>query len=220
MMRILVVSDVRIVLEGLHSVLAQQNGVDIISTVDTRHATHRSAQLNPDIVLFDAVRLESIDIVKDLVASSPHTKVVAFGVKEIDAQILALAAAGTAGCVCDSAASGDMVKVLQRVLCEELRRPPQTAALPYPHPATLSHDGGDNGDAFPRPLSRRELQIAYLIENGLTNKQIARQLGIVAATVKNHVHNMCEKLKVHRRGEVAARTRAMLRACAAFPASQ
>jgi two-component system, NarL family, nitrate/nitrite response regulator NarL len=186
MMRILVVSDVRIVLEGLHSVLARQNGVDIISTVDTRHATDRSAQLSPDIVLFDAVRLESIDIVKELVASSPHTKVVAFGVKEI----------------------------------EELRHPPQTAALPYLHPAALSHDGGDNGDALPRPLSRRELQIAHLIENGLTNKQIARQLGIVAATVKNHVHNMCEKLKVHRRGEVAARTRAMLRACAAFPASQ
>ncbi len=110
-----------------------------------RIATHSSVP----IVLFDAVRLESIDIVKDLVASAPHTKVAAFGVKEIDAQILALAAAGTAGCVCDSAASGDMVKVLQRVLCEELRQPPQTAALPYPYAATLSHDGGDNGDAFP-----------------------------------------------------------------------
>jgi two-component system, NarL family, nitrate/nitrite response regulator NarL len=220
MIRILVVSDVRIVLEGLHSVLAQQNGVDIISTVDMRHATHRSAQLNPDIVLFDAVRLESIGIVRDLVASSPHTKVVAFGVKEIDAQILALAAAGTAGCVCDSAASDDMVKVLQQVLCEEPPGPPQTAALPYPPLARRSHDGGDNGNAYPMPLSRRELQIAHLIETGLTNKQIARQLGIVAATVKNHVHNMCEKLKVHRRGEVAARTRALLRACAVFPVSQ
>jgi two-component system, NarL family, nitrate/nitrite response regulator NarL len=201
-MRILVVSDVRVVQEGLHSVLAQQNGVDIISTVDMRHATHRSAQLNPDIVLFDAVRLESIGIVKDLVASSPHSKVVAFGVKDIDAQILALAAAGTAGYVPDSAASGDMVAVLRQVLCEEPRLPAPTAAPPY-------H----------QPLSRPDLQIARLIENGLPNKAIARQLGIEAATVKNHVHNMCEKLKVHRRGEVAARTRAILRACALFPAA-
>jgi two-component system nitrate/nitrite response regulator NarL len=202
-MRILLVSDVRIVLEGLHSLLTQQNGVDIISSVDMRQATHRSAQLNPDIVLFDAVRLESIGIVKDLVASSPHTKVVAFGVKEIDAEILALAAAGTAGCVRDSAASGDMVAVLRQVLCEQPQQPPQPAALPR-------H----------QPLSRRELQIAHLIETGLPNKVIARQLGIEAATVKNHVHNMCEKLKVHRRGEVAARTRAILRACALFPAAQ
>jgi two-component system nitrate/nitrite response regulator NarL len=202
-MRILVVSDVRIVQEGLHSILAQQAGVDLISTVDMRHATHRSAQLNPDIVLFDAVRLDSLGIVKDLVASSPHAKVVAFGVKEIDAEILALAAAGTAGWVRDSVASGDMVRVLAQVLCEELRCPPQAAAAPY-------H----------QPLSRRELQIAHLIETGLANKEIGRQLGIEAATVKNHVHNMCEKLKVHRRGEMAARIRAILRACALSPSRQ
>jgi two-component system nitrate/nitrite response regulator NarL len=202
-MRILVVSDVRVVQEGLHSVLAQRTGVDIISTVDVRHAKDQNAQLNPDIVLLDAARSESIAIVHDLVAASPHTKVVAFGVKEIDAEILALAAAGTAGCVRDSAASGDMVAVLRQVLCEQPQQPPQPAALPR-------H----------QPLSRRELQIAHLIETGLPNKVIARQLGIEAATVKNHVHNMCEKLKVHRRGEVAARTRAILRACALFPAAQ
>jgi DNA-binding NarL/FixJ family response regulator len=64
-----------------------------------------------------------------------------------------------------------------------------------------------NGTAHIAPLSRRELQIAHLIERGLTNKQIGRELGIEAATVKNHVHNMCEKLNVHRRGEVASRLR-------------
>jgi DNA-binding NarL/FixJ family response regulator len=61
-------------------------------------------------------------------------------------------------------------------------------------------------------LSPRELQIAQLIDSGLPNKAIGRQLGIEAATVKNHVHNICEKLKVHRRGEVAARVRALLEA--------
>jgi two-component system nitrate/nitrite response regulator NarL len=193
-MRILVVSEVRVVQEGLHSVLAQKNGIDIISTVDVQHAKHQNAQLNPDIVLLDATRSESIGIVKDLVASAPHTKVVAFGVKEIDAEILALAAAGTAGYVRDSAASADMVRVLEQVLCEEPQCPGRTVATTRP--------------VDTMPLSRRELQIAHLIDNGLTNKEIGRQLGIEAATVKNHVHNMCDKLKVHRRGEVAARIRA------------
>ena len=158
-MRILVVSDVRVVQEGLHSVLEQQNGVDMISTVDMQHATDRSAQLNPDIVLFDAAPLESIGIVKELLASSPHTKGVAFGV---------------------------------------MARPLEDA------------DGNDNGQACAMPLSPSELQIAHLLETGLTNKAIGRQLGIEAATVKNHLHNMCEKLKVHRRGEIAARFRSIL----------
>lgn len=219
-MRILVVSDVRIVQEGLHAVLAQQDGVDIISTVDMRHAKHQNAQFNPDIVLFDAARLDSLGIVKDLVASSPHTRVVAFGVNETDAGVLALAAAGTAGCVRDSAASGEMVKVLERVLCEEL--PGHRAPVPSDrrHMIRLPEGASDNGWAYPTPLSLRELQVAHLIESGLPNKVIGRQLGIEAATVKNHVHNMCEKLKVHRRGEIAARIRALLGTSARLPPSQ
>jgi len=63
-------------------------------------------------------------------------------------------------------------------------------------------------------LSRRELQIAHLIERGLSNKQIARQLGIEAATVKNHVHHLFEKLNVHRRVEAAAQIRANLHSLA------
>jgi two-component system, NarL family, nitrate/nitrite response regulator NarL len=146
-------------------------------------------------VLLDAARLESTAIVRDLLISSPHAKVVAFGVQEAETEVLALEAAGTAGCVRDSAASGDIVRILERVLRDELCRPPRPMA-------------NDHVDIM--PLSRREAQIAHLIESGLTNKAIGRQLGIEAATVKNHVHNMCEKLKVHRRGEVAARIRAIL----------
>jgi two-component system, NarL family, nitrate/nitrite response regulator NarL len=218
-MRVLVVSDVRIVQEGLLFVLAQKSGVDIISTVDNRDAQHRSAQLNPDIVLFDAARLESIGIVKGLVAASPQTKVVAFGVKESNAEILALAAAGTAGCVRDSAASSEIVSVLEQVLCDEPRCPRGTVAPPRRQVPTPSEVGVANESVCTMPLSRRELEIAHLIETGLTNKAIGRQLGIEATTVKNHVHNMCDKLKVHRRGEMAARIRSILGACMIFPAS-
>jgi two-component system nitrate/nitrite response regulator NarL len=219
-MRILVVSDVRVVQEGLHSVLAQEDGVNIISTVDVRRATQESAQLSPDIVLIDAARLESVDIVRDLVAASPHTKIVAFGVKETDAGFLALATAGTSGCVGDSAASGDIVRVLEQVLGEELPCPPQLVATGLRPMGRLSEERSGSGQVYTVPLSRRELQIGQLIESGLTNKGIGRQLGIEAATVKNHLHNMCEKLKVHRRGEIAARMRTIFGARTTFPTSE
>jgi DNA-binding NarL/FixJ family response regulator len=246
-LRVLIVSDVRVVQEGLHSVLAGKDEIEVVSTVDTQHAREQGARLHPDVILFDAARHDSVEFLKDLVASAPDSKVVAFGVKETDEEILALAAAGTAGYVCNSAESSDVVKVLEQVMCDELTCSPRAAASLYRRVAALSRgdtdpvgngsvhssdtgngnggshgndagtandNGHSNGNGHPRglPLSRRELQIAHLIDCGLTNKQIGRELGIEAATVKNHVHNLCEKLDVHRRGEAAARIRAISRA--------
>ena len=223
-LRVLVVSNVRVVREGLNSVLARRGAVEVVSTVDMLHARDQSTELHPDVVLFDAARQDNVEFVKHLVASAPQSKVVAFGVKETDEEILALAAAGTAGYVRESAESSDVVRVLEQVMCDELPCSPRAAASLYRRVAVLSQGGTDpvavgNGDACTMPLSRRELQIAHLIDFGLTNKEIGRQLGIEAATVKNHVHNLCEKLKVHRRGEAVARIRAISRARAASPAS-
>jgi two-component system, NarL family, nitrate/nitrite response regulator NarL len=220
-LRVLVVSDVRFVRDGLCSVLAAQVGIDVVNDVDTHQARERSTQLRPDIVLFDAARPESVQHVRDLVALIPHSKVIAFGVRENDAEILALAAAGTAGYIRESSEIGDVVRVLERVMCDELLCSPRTAASLYRRVAVLSQSTRDpDSVADPRncaaSLSQREMQIAQLVDRGLTNKQIGRQLGIEPATVKNHVHNICEKLNVHRRGEAVARIRTILRSRAAL----
>ena len=212
-LRVLVVSNVRIVQEGLYAVLKEQGGVDVVDTADLARAADRCARLHPDVVLCDAARPKSVEFIRELVASAPDSRVVAFGVQESDAEILALAAAGTSGYVRDSARSSDVVRVLERVMCDELPCSPRAAASLYRRVAVLSQ-GADNAvtlRAAAAPLSRRELEIAHLIDCGLTNKQIGRRLGIEAATVKNHVHNMCGKLKVHRRGEATARLRALSR---------
>jgi two-component system, NarL family, nitrate/nitrite response regulator NarL len=215
-LRVLVVSDVRLVQEGLSSLLAGQSGVDVVSTVDVDNAPDQSVRLRPDVVLFDVAREGSVEHVRALVASAPDSKVVAFGVRETGEEILALAAAGTAGYVCDSAESSDVVTVLERVMCDELVCSPRAAASLYRQVAALAQASSEassaiDGNGCTPVLSRRELQIAHLIDRGLMNKEIARQLGIEATTVRNHIHHMCEKLKVHRRGEAAARIRALLR---------
>ena len=70
--------------------------------------------------------------------------------------------------------------------------------------------------SFPRPtripdhhLHRQALPLRFgwpilqLVDQGMSNKQIARQLGIEVATAKNHVHNILGKLHVHRRIEAS-----------------
>ena len=62
----------------------------------------------------------------------------------------------------------------------------------------------DNGDFT---LTRREKDIIPFIAQGLTNKEIARTLGVGPSTIKNHVHNILEKLRLRRRGEIASQAR-------------
>lgn len=54
------------------------------------------------------------------------------------------------------------------------------------------------------PLTSREREVVALIDQGFSNKQIASQLTIEVATVKNHIHNALEKPGAKRRSEAAA----------------
>ena len=58
------------------------------------------------------------------------------------------------------------------------------------------------------PLSAREWQVVALLHEGHCNKEIARELAISVATVKNHIHHILEKLGAERRGQIVARVRA------------
>ena len=50
-------------------------------------------------------------------------------------------------------------------------------------------------------LSKREMEVLTLIKSGHSNKEIVRELGIAISTVKNHIHNIFEKLGVRSRQE-------------------
>jgi DNA-binding NarL/FixJ family response regulator len=68
--------------------------------------------------------------------------------------------------------------------------------------AARREPAGENGH-----LTSREREIAGLLDQGLTNKEIAGRLFLSISTVKNHVHNILEKLGASTRGEAAARLR-------------
>jgi DNA-binding NarL/FixJ family response regulator len=74
--------------------------------------------------------------------------------------------------------------------------------------ALLAQDSRDGLDT--PALTRRQREIVALIDEGLSNKEIARRLSIELPTVKNHVHNILEKLQVSRRGAAAAVVRSPL----------
>jgi DNA-binding NarL/FixJ family response regulator len=201
-LRVLVVSSIRLFQEAFATLMERQDGISIVGAASPPQAPAIVDELRPDIVLLDATRQRDLDYAKTLAERRPTAKVVAFGIAETDAEVVSLAEAGISGYVHQDAAAADVAAVLASTMRGELLCSPRAAATLCQHVALLSRN--DRGGASPAALSKRELQIAGLIDRGLSNKEIARRLGIQAATVKNHVHNILDKLKVHRRGEAAA----------------
>src|SRR5262249_29660633 len=74
--------------------------------------------------------------------------------------------------------------------------PPHIAFLMFSRLADLSMKSRFEQGITSLDLSIREIQILHLVGTGLSNKDIAQKLCISVPTVKNHIHNILQKLKV------------------------
>jgi DNA-binding NarL/FixJ family response regulator len=128
----------------------------------------------------------------------PAAKVVAFGVDDNEQDIITCAEIGVAGYVCREASTDELVEHVRSAIRDEVICSPRIAASLFRRLASLAgRTASDDG------LTIREGQVLSLIRAGLANKQIAAELSIAEATVKNHVHNLLEKLHVKRRAQAA-----------------
>jgi DNA-binding NarL/FixJ family response regulator len=96
----------------------------------------------------------------------------------------------------------DLVKAIRRSAHGEYLGPAWLMPMLLRRVATGPHANGPP-PALER-LTRREREVLALIAEGLANKEIAGRLRIELPTVKNHVHNILEKLEVRRRSEAVA----------------
>jgi DNA-binding NarL/FixJ family response regulator len=120
---------------------------------------------------------------------------------------LAYAEAGVSGYVTCEQPVEDVVRAVKAVARGEMLCTPRVAATLVRHVATLAAGLGAREIPAVTSLTPREIEIVGLIDRGMSNKQIAGTLHIEVATVKNHVHNVLDKLQLKRRGEAAAHLR-------------
>lgn len=210
MTSILIVADIRLYREGLAEVLTRQPAFRLTGTAaDADGAIAQLQSQHPDLVLVDMAMSASAEVVRAIHESSPETKVVAISVADTEADVCACAEAGVTGYVARQASLNELVATLESAVRGEALCSPRIAGSLLRRLAELAR--GQPSGAPATPLTPREYEILRLLDEGLANKDIARRLGIEVATVKNHVHNILEKLQVHRRAEAAARMRKALR---------
>jgi DNA-binding NarL/FixJ family response regulator len=147
----------------------------------------------------------SLDVVRELTARAEPLRVVVLTLPELEQAVLPCIEAGVAGYVPRDGGLDDLVAVIRSAARGDGVCSPRMVGRMWARLAQLSRAHSDPTalDA----LTSREREILTCIERGNSNKEIAARLSIELATVKNHVHNILEKLHVHSRGEAVAALR-------------
>jgi two-component system, NarL family, nitrate/nitrite response regulator NarL len=207
MVAVVVVEHVTIFREVLAARLRQEPWADEVRTAADAPATLSLVEdHHPDVVLLSLASAQGLHLVRRLRSALPTLKLVAIGVPESGDEALDGFRAGIAGMVLGTGDLPDLAATVAAVVRGETACPPAVVAALVRY-LSSAHTQGDDppGDEH---LTCREREILVLIEQGLTNKEIAVRLGIEVRTVKNHVHNLLAKLRVRHRSEAAARLRA------------
>jgi len=160
---------------------------------------------SPHVALLDLDLPEGFGAARTLRETWPTLSVVALAVRETDDDVVSWAEAGVSGLVSRNASLGQLLDAMAAAVGDEVLCSPAVAGALLRRVAAMSPE--EPGEGGP-PLTRREREIVRLIGDGLTNKQIATALHIEVATVKNHVHNILEKLRVGNRTEAVNVARA------------
>jgi len=209
-LRIVIVDDHEIVLQGLVSMLGRYLGrIRIVGqAVDVAGAHELIEALDPDIVLCD-VRLRGasgLDLCRSLVEADPDRKVVLLSVYDDEQYLYQALRAGAKGYLLKRIASEELIRSLELVRLGEIVVDPTLAGRAAASAARLQ-----SGEYWPGAhlgLTQRESEVLALLVAGVSNKAIAGRLFVGEETVKSHVRSVYRKLEVSdRAGAVATAIR-------------
>lgn len=203
--RVLLVDDHRIVLEGLSLLLASMDGIAVIGQANSgEEAVERVGQLGPDVVLMDIEMpgIGGIEATRRIAASYPHAAVVMLTMYHDEEYLFAALRAGARGYLLKGARQDDVARVISGVA----RGDAVFGADVAERVLRAFADPGPGAPPFPQ-LTQREREILGLIANGWPNGHIARHLSLSVKTVANNVSTILTKLQTPDRSSaiVAAR---------------
>jgi len=201
--RVFVASDVRVYREAIARLISTEDSLKLVGAAATAESPSRLRNgARPDVVLVDAIRRGNLLLAREISSAAGDAYVVALVAPERE-DLLGWAGAGVSGLLSCEASQEELVESLRRAARGGSPCSPDVAEALLRR--VRENPRGDF--AFGGSLTEREAQVAELVADGLSNKAIASRLSIELATVKNHVHSILEKLRVHSRGEAAAKLR-------------
>jgi NarL family two-component system response regulator LiaR len=192
--RLLVADDQTLFRKALVEMLERSPRLTVVDQVgDGRSAVQKALELQPDVVVMDIRMpvLDGVEATKLILAERPATRILILTAFETDRHVLQALQAGASAYILkdsepDALISGILaVHAGQRIV---------TGAAANRVVDMLTNSGPTR--AYYDNLTPREIEILTLLASGLANKQIAHRVKISDKTVRNHISNIYEKVKV------------------------
>jgi two-component system nitrate/nitrite response regulator NarL len=201
--RILVADDHAIFRDGLRKLLDGAEDVQIIGEASNgNECVKMLARLKPDILLLDLRMPEKdgLGVLEEINFDTVQTRVIVLTAAEDDRDVVRAMRLGARGVVLKQSASDLLLKSIRKVHDGEIWLDNRMTA----EVIDAFKKSAEAGQRREKPLlSDREKEIVQLVAQGFRNREIGEKLFISEQTVKNHLHNIFDKLGVSDRLELA-----------------
>ena len=196
--RVVLVDDHPIVLQGLEHLLARQPDIEVAACCATVQDGLAAARSRPDIVLLDLRMPQGggLALIDAIAAEKLDTKTVVLTAAISDDEVSQALQKGAAGLVLKESSPDQLLECVRRVHAGERWLDPE--ALNRVTPESPARPPDDRAAS----LTAREREVVRMIAAGLRNRDIGERLSISENTVKVHLHNIYEKLGVEGRMEL------------------
>jgi DNA-binding NarL/FixJ family response regulator len=187
-MRVLLADDHQILRDGIRRGL-ESAGEDVVGEADNgEEALELVRETTPDIVLMDLSMpvLDGVSATRRITEEFPDVRVVVLTMHDDPQRTRAALEAGAVGYMTKGTSFADVLDTLRRAMAGE--------EVLSPHLAASMLSAATEPDQPPELLSERQREILQMIADGLSTKQVARELGITQKTVHNHLNAIYRRL--------------------------
>ncbi len=201
---ICIADDHTIFRDGLRRLLGLESDFEIVGEAqDGTEVGDMLKDKNPDILLLDLKMpgLDGLSLLQRMQNQKLKTKIIVLTASDDEGEYVQAMKYGTCGIVLKQTATDLLIKSIRKVYDGEIWLDARTTAAVMRQFASPSEPNPRERDK-PR-LSNREREIVGFVAQGFKNKEIAERMFISEQTVKNHLHNIFDKLGVSDRLELA-----------------
>jgi DNA-binding NarL/FixJ family response regulator len=209
--KVLIADDHPIVRDALRKLLELEEDIDVVAeATDGREVLEYVQSKEPDILLLDLrmPNLDGLGALQALQHTGKRTRVIVLTASEDKNEFVQAMKLGCSGIVLKQTQPDLIIKSIRKVHGGEIWLDSHTTAavmrqFASPQDAAAAGAGGSGKMRERSPLSAREREIVALVAQGYKNKEMAEKMFISEQTVKNHLHNIFDKLGVSDRLELA-----------------